>query len=344
MTPYSRGKLPFGYSLRVACQFTGQFLIEGGPEKIDLGGVVCEVNCLNGCLVFSAKDFSSEDVAKNYFELLKKYLIDLALIHRVAISIPLEVGELVKAPYSFMDCDYRCQELGWPEISITPFLISNLGASIYPEHDYVAIDECILLLSPQIKQTLGWLIAMLASNKKQIDNHKKLANKLVNAVENYVCAVRSTAWVSSFLMTITTLEMLAEEVSVDKEALLAIKEIKNSIKVNYKKLPESDLNRILNSLEQAKKISKTVAIKNLVRKYCVPGIAKNPLLHIYDGAEDCDQKIGNIYNIRSIYVHDGMPPKNKKDNFYLLRGIALETLSHVLSEIISEQGIEFQIE
>lgn len=344
MKPYSRGKLPFDYTLRVACQFSGQFSIEGGPEKIELAGVNCEVNCLNSCLVFIARDFCSEDAAKNYFELLKRYLIELALNHKIAIMIPAAVNDLVKAPYSFMDCDYRCRELGWPEISITPFLISNLGASIYPEHDYVAIDECILLLSPQIKQTLGWLVSALSLIQGGIDSSKKIDNKLISAVENYVCAVRSTAWVSSFLMTVTTFEMLAEEGVADEESLLAVEEIKKYIKINYKKLDKSNLNTILNCLNQARKVSKTVAIKNLVKKYCAPGVAKNPLSSIYESAEDCDRKIASIYNIRSIYVHDGTPPENKKDDFYLIRAIAQETLFHILSEIIREQGIWIKVE
>jgi len=107
---------------------------------------------------------------------------------------------------------------------------------------------------------------------------------------------------------------------------------KSSITRHARRLAPVDLQRIKDCLRQACTISKTRALRNLVKKYCAPGVAPSPLTDIFTDEADYEKKVGEIYRVRSKYVHEGrLKPSTKlKYPFEVLHNAALRSLGHIL--------------
>lgn len=340
MRPHSRGTPPIEFSLRVPCEL-GQQLSLGDtsiPHDFQLCGIRCKATQENGCLLIIATGFPSLQAAKQFFYELQYYIAFVSLNERIAISVPTQLAEPVEADFYFIAEDTRCASHGWPPEPIRPLLISNLGACVYPEHKYVAIDEAWRLV-PSFTYSLAAFVGQICTAPRNLVSSEPVDKTLLLAIAGYAHAVRSTQWVWSFLLTVMTLEMLARETSSSNDTQVAVKSLIEYADGTFACTPSVDLERIRSCLRQANTESKTSALKALVRKYCAPGISLSPLTHLYIDAADCDQKVGAIYNVRSKYVHEGRVALiNKlKYTFGELHNIAVESLGHILKTMLANR-------
>lgn len=338
MHPYSRGKPPIEFSLRVSCELGQQFSLSdtSTPHGFNLRGVHCKAVHENACLLITATGFSSLMEAKEFFCELQGYIACVSLKERIAISVPTQLAEPVEADFSFMAEDSRCSSHGWPPEPIRPWLISNLGACVYPEHEYVAIGETLRTV-PHFSYSLASFVEGLRAATEHPSTSEPIDETLLVAIAGYTQASRSTQWVWSFLLTVMTLEMLATEATSSDETRAAVKNLVKLAELAYGDMPSVDLKRIHSCLNQAKSISKTSAVSDLVKKHCAPGVAPSPLTHRYTDAADCDRKVREIYNVRSTYVHEGRvaSPHKLKYKFGELHSIAMESLGHILQAMLT---------
>lgn len=338
MRPYSRGKPPIEFSLRVSCELGHQFSLgdTSSPHGFNLRGVHCEAAQENGCLLITATGLPSLKEAKEFFCELQGYIACVSLKERICISVPTQLAEPVEADLSFMAEDSRCSSHGWPPEPIRPWLISNLGACVYPEHEYVAIGETLRVV-PQFSYSLASLVEGLQAANEHLSTSEPIDEVLLMAIAVYTQASRSTQWVWSFLLTVMTLEMLATVATSSDETRAAIKNLARIAKVAYDDMPSVDLERIRICLNQANSISKTSAVRALVRKHCAPGLSPSPLTHLYTDAADCDRKVSAIYDVRSKYVHEGRVTSSHKLKYKFdeLRNIAVESLGHILQAMLT---------
>lgn len=339
MRPYSRGTPPEQFTLRLACQIGHQFSLSDStiPINFQVNGVACKATQENMCLLFTATGFSNIVEAKVFFTRLQGTIAALSLRERIAISIPSQLVEPVQADFSFMAEDIRCTSHGWPQEVICPLLIPNIGACIYPEHKYVAITETIIAI-PRFTYSLSSLVDQLALDMEDQQTNNPVDEILLVAIAGYAQAARSTQWVWSFLLIVMTLEMLATESSSSDETKATIKNLIKYAEITYSNIGSINLERIKDCIRQANKISKTSAVKALVKKYCAPGLSSSPLPDKFADADDCDHKIAAIYNVRSKYVHEGrIASRNKpKYEFGELHAIAIESLKHILQAKLDE--------
>lgn len=338
MRPYSRGKPPIEFSLRISCPLGQQFSLgdTSVPHSFSLRGIECEAAQENGCLLIKATGFPSLMEAKAFFCELQGYIAYVSLKERIAISVPTQLAEPVKVDFSFMAEDSCCSSHGWPPEPIRPWSISNLGACVYPEHEYVAIRETLHTV-PHFSYSLASFAEGLRAATENPSSSEPIDEALLLAISGYTQASRSTQWVWSFLLTVMTLEMLATEATSNDETKAAVKTLVKTACLAYRDSPSVDLERIRICLNQANSISKTSAVRSLVRKHCAPGLSLSPLTHLYTDAADCDRKVSAIYEVRSKYVHEGRVTSSHKlkYNFGELRIIALESLGHILQTMLS---------
>lgn len=343
MRPYSRGKPPIEFSLRVSCELGQQFSLDdtSTPHEFDLRGVHCKATHQNGCLLITATSFQSLEEAREFFYELQSYIAYVSLKDRVAISVPTQLAEPVKAAFSFMAEDTCCTSHGWPPETIRPWLISNLGACVYPEHEYVAIDE-VLRVVPLFSYSLASFVKGLRVATEQPSTSEPVDDVLLVAIAGYAQASRSTQWVWSFLLTVMMLEMLAIETPSSDETRAVVKNLYKIAKLAYGEISSVDLERICTCVNYANSISKTSAVRALVRKRCAPGVSPSPLTHLYADAADCDRKVGAIYNVRSKYAHEGRvaSPGELKYTLAELHNIATESLGHILRITLSARQEE----
>lgn len=333
MRPLSRGKDPIEFSLRIMCKTGQQFSFSGASSgEFFVSGVRCFAIHENSSLLITATGFPDASEARHFFHNLQHVVASVSLQERIDISFPLQLSEPVEATLSFMEHDTQCLEHGWPEISIRPLLIQNYGAWVYPEHEYVAIEESIAIV-PRFSHSLTLFLERINETESQADPAPN-DEVLLFAVASYVQAVRSTQWVWSFLLAIMTLEMLATETPTSESTRAAVRDLAERARFDYQHIPSVDLHRILSSLNQAKRISKKSAVRVLVKKYCSPGIAEAPLDRLFVDEADCDRKVGAMYDIRSIYMHEGRVTSSKKPrySFHELHDVALTSLGHILKE------------
>lgn len=333
MRPYSRGNPPIEFSLRVPCELGQQFSLDdtSAPYDFQLRGVHCKVTHENGCLLITVTGFPSLKEAKEFFYKLQSDIASVSLKKRIAISIPAQLNGPVEAGSSFIAGDSRCASHGWPPEVIRPLLISNLGACVYPEHEYVAIGETFRVV-PTFSHSLASFVEELRTVGEHPLASEPLDEVLLLAVAGYAQATRSTQWVWNFLLTVMTLEMLATETPSSDETRAAVKTLYKIAKYVFGDIPSVDLERIHTCLDQANSISKTSAVRTLVRKHCAPGVAPSPLTHLYTDAADCDDKVRAIYNVRSKYVHKGRVASSHEQTYRFdeLYNIAMESLGHIL--------------
>lgn len=338
MRPLSRGTPPVEFSLRISCEPGQQFSFSetSALQNIVVRGFRCSATIENGSLLVSASGLPSLSEAKNFFRILQDRIIRISLKDRIAISIPANLVEPTQAQFSFMPGDIHCASRGWPAESIRPLVVPNIGACVYPEHEYVAIEE-ILTMHPTFSYPLAAFVQGLQTEAEYNLSLAPVDETLLLAVAGYTQAVRSTQWVWSFLLTVMTLEMLASEVPSGNETRKAVKTLISDAELAYRDKSAVDLQRIKDCLSQAKHNSKKSAVRALVRKYCAPGIATSPLTTIYQDADDCDQKVGAVYDLRSIYVHKGHVSASSKVRFgfHELHRVATESLRHILLAIVS---------
>jgi hypothetical protein len=235
-----------------------------------------------------------------------------------------------------MPDDMRCASHGWPAQSITPLLVPSYYASIYPEHEYVAIDE-VLAFTPTFTYSVARLAEKLGVQGSPRPTTEPLDETVLLAAWAYAHAARTTQWVWSFLLTVMTLEMLADERPTNSETRSAIAQLVGHAKDQYGGCQSVDLQRIQDCLRQACTISKTRALRDLVKKYCAPGVAASPLTDVFTDEADCEKKVGEIYKVRSKYVHEGrLKPSTKlKYPFAVLHNAALTSLGHILRILLA---------
>ena len=333
MRPLSRGTPPVEFSIRISCAPGQQFSFGEtlALQNVVVRGIQCSTTMENGSLLISASGLPSLNEAKNFFRILQDRIISISLKDRIAISIPENLVEPAQAQFSFMAKDIRCANRGWPAESILPLVVPNLGACVYPEHEYVAIEE-ILTMTPNFSYPLA---AFAQGLQTEPEHHLSLApldETLLLAVAGYTQAVRSTQWVWSFLLTVMTLEMLTSEVPSGSETRKAVSTLINDAELAYRDNAAVNLQRIKDCLSQAKHNSKKSAVRALVRKHCAPGVATFPLTTLYEDADDCDRKVGAVYDLRSTYVHEGRVNASSKVKFgfHELHRVATESLRHIL--------------
>jgi hypothetical protein len=300
-----------------------------------LRGVHCKATQENGCLLITATGFSSLDEARKFFYELQSYIACVSLKDRIAITVPTRLAEPVEADFSFMAEDSRCASHGWPHESIRPLLIPNLGACVYPEHEYVAIGE-VFRVVPLFSHSLTSFVDELCAATEHPPASEPVDEVLLLAIAGYAQATRSTLWVWNFLLTVMTLEMLATETPSSDEMRAAVNNLIKIAELAYGDMPSVDLELLRSCLKQANSISKTSAVRSLVRKYCAPGVSPSPLTHLYTDAADCDHKVSAIYDVRSRYVHKGRvaSPGKLKYTFGELHNIATESLGHILRAML----------
>lgn len=214
MRPYSRGTPPINFSLRVSCQLGQQFSLGENftPQDFQIDNIKCKATVENGCLLIIASDFPTHNSAEIFFHKLQHKIAFVALQERIDISIPQHLTTPTKAHWNFIPNDSTCINHGWPSDSINPLLIPNLGACIYPEHEYVAISESILL-TPKFIHSLSSILEKLSNPAEILLSPEPIDEILLIAIANYTHASRSTQWVWSFLLTVMTLEMLAIQIT-----------------------------------------------------------------------------------------------------------------------------------
>lgn len=319
------------------CEPSLQFAFgEDDTEHLfELNGVQCAAALANGSLLVYATGFASQQAATDFFNVLQRHMAALSVKDRVAIAIP----STIKAPepcfFTFMPDDQRCNAHGWPAVPIKPLAISNLGASWYPEHEYVAIFEATHLV-PQFQYSLSQFAHGMQISSDAPLPSEPLAEDLVLAVVAYAQVKRSTQAVWSFLLTVMVLEMLSTETKTSPETRHAIVDLVKEAKAKFKDSPGVDLERIRTCLDGARTESISSALRSLVQKYCCPGIASDPPQGLFVDAADCEKKVAAIYRMRSKYVHEGRVRSNLAYGFAELQSIAMHALGHILTCMLQE--------
>src|SRR5574337_834308 len=162
MKPLSRGCPQEEFTLRVPCPLSQQVTLSdaAAPHNFEIEGVRGAIELINSTLVISASGFSTIASAGEFFRSLQYKFTKLAVEERIAASFPAQYAEPIVAPFSFMPNDMRCAAHGWPAQSIRPLLVPSHYASIYPEHEYVAIDE-VLAFTPMFTYSVARLAEKL---------------------------------------------------------------------------------------------------------------------------------------------------------------------------------------
>ncbi|WP_157128668.1 hypothetical protein [Cupriavidus sp. USMAA2-4] len=88
---------------------------------------------------------------------------------------------------------------------------------------------------------------------------------LLLAISCYTHAVRSTQWVWGFLLAVMTLEMLATQTPTSDSTRAAAQRLAEFAKLEYENVASVNLARIKACVNEAKRISKKTALKELVR-------------------------------------------------------------------------------
>jgi hypothetical protein len=338
MQPFSRGTLPVEYSIRVYCEPSLQFSFQDdGQHEFELEGVRCVAALDNGSLLVTATGFVSAQAATEFFFKLQRAIAALSVRERIAISIPSMINGPGACFWSFMPDDHRCNSHGWPLIPIQPQAISNMGAWWYPEHEYVAIGECMRLV-PQTQYAIAQFAQGMQGARSGLVNAQRLSEELLLAVSAYGQVKRSTQSVWSFLLTVMVLEMLSTETKTSAATREAIDRIVQEAKAKFENEDDVNLERIRACLDGARKESITTALRSLVRNYCCPGIASNPAQGLFVDAADCDRKVTAIYQVRSKYLHEGRVQLKKQPTygFAELHSTAMHALGHILTCMLQE--------
>lgn len=339
MTPFSRGTKPIEYSIRVTCELGENIILSSDSESFSLqiNNKICNILNDNENVIIEASGFNDENEGRSFFSYLQNYLANWSLINDISISIPSTIEHPSKADHSIPGSLFsKYQDISDKEIN--PLFISNIGAWVYPEHEFVFINKLVKIKKKKT-HTLNSLFAPEKSNNVYSPN-QTIDERLLFAVIGYTHAKNSNMYVWSFLLSVTSLEMLANYSQTSEETIAAVQELIKYSNENYSKNENIDINRINSCIKQADKISITSAVKNLVKKYCAPTIANEPLGHLYSTPKECEQLISVIYNLRSKYIHEGMIKKSSKikHSFHQLHDTLLQTLRHILKCMISDSG------
>jgi hypothetical protein len=339
MKPLSRGRPPEEFTLRVPCPLSQQFALSHAADthNFEIEGVRCVMELVNGTLVISASGFSTIASAAEFFRSLQHKFAQVAVAERIAASFPAQYATPIVAPYSFMPGDMRCAAHGWPALSISPLLVPPHDASIYPEHEYVAIGEVPAAFTPIFTYSLARLADKLGVQGSSPPTTDPVDERILLAASAYVHAARTTQWVWSFLLTVMTLEMLAHERRTSGETRSAIERLIGYAKDQYGTWQDVDLQRITDCLSQGYTISKTRALQELVKGYCAPGVALFPLTEVFTDAADCERKVREIYVVRSKYLHEGRIKTSLKLKypFEVLSNAAIRSLEHILRILLA---------
>ena len=344
MRPHSRGSLPAEYSIRVSCELEREYDIFAVATQSSLlfCGVACSIQQENGALLVTASGFPTLKAAKEYFYELQRQIASIMVDKGIGVVLPTLLEEPTLADFSFVAGWTPCTMHGWPEEQIKPLLISNLGACVYPEHEFVAIAE-LMRIVPRFGSPISLLSDGLAAGPaKAVSRRVPLDAVLLLAVTSYVCARRSTQAVWSFLLTVMTLEMLVTDTVSNVATKVAIKTLIEHSEATFD-APQTGVDVLLikNCLNQASKASRSVVLRSLIRDYCAPGVAKQPREDLFLSVDDCNKKVKAVYDARSTYVHQGRVPANKtmKYTFSEVNYIASEALGHILKMKIDEDNV-----
>ena len=91
--------------------------------------------------------------------------------------------------------------------------------------------------------------------------------------------------------------MLSNETPSSQETRAAVTALLKSADFAYGKMSSVDMERIRSCLGQANTVSKTSAVKQLVKTYCAPGVSDRPLNNLFKDAAECDRKMAAIYDL-----------------------------------------------
>lgn len=334
MQPYSRGRLPFEYTLRIACEFAGSSSLNKFDEIIELIFSDIKYRCSSdeGNLVLTASGFCTEQEARDAFRSIQASLSYSALAHKIPFIVPSSANTPVKSEISLMAEDYRCKEQGWPSIPIVPLRISKLGAYIYPEHEFVTIDG-VFKAHPKFTFNVMEILNKLEDKPTTPLDCNTIDEDFSLALAVYGQATRSANWVANYLSLVSMLEMLARVQPASTETISAVDEVVEATRTKYEgRISAEALSNIVSCLKQAKSESITSSVKRLVRHYCAPEIAQIPLSAVFTDENDCNRKIGAVYNLRSKYTHNGRITSTKglRYSFNELYSVAYESLGHIL--------------
>lgn len=339
MRPISRGSDPVEFTIRMHCPIGMQFAFDNGESALpfELQGIRCEASIHNASLLVKASGLPTLADAKKFYFALQRGIAALSLKQRVPITIPQHLREPEASQFWFMPGTTSCEERGWPSISISPLLIHNVEAWVYPEHEYVAIAESIRVV-PTFTESLPEFVEELQQRASSAHG-VALDETLLLAISGYAEARRSTQWVWSFLLAVMTLEMLAEFPSSNASTIDAVAVLKKEADQRYSKDKAVDLDRIKNCLGNAKQASKNAAVRELVWKYCQPGTPTSPAQPLFLDAADCRKKMRGVYDARSLYVHEGRVANPGKLGYQFgeLHQIALNSLGHILSCLLPNE-------
>ena len=337
MQPHSRGCGPTEFTLRVVCEIGDPCTLEIGqiPSEVQIERRLCRIECNNREILLTASGFGSNGDAASYFCRLQNHLIKWSFCNSLPLSIPEIIDPPQQAEWSFMEGDFRCMEKGWPRRIIQPLLISNYGASVYPEHEFVAITNNIKLRPQRVisSNSLGKTLGVDTSPAMETG-----CNHLLAAVSNYTHLANSFQHVWSFLLAVTTLEMLATVTKSNVQTGLAIKQLKEHARTNFSINADVDIERIVACLNDANKESITNSVKTLVRTYCLSPDAPPEFASVLGSPEECNRKVSAIYSIRSKYSHEGrVKAKNipRAQSFWELKAITISILKHIISKQLS---------
>lgn len=334
MQPYSRGRPPFEYTLRIACEFSGSSSLNKFNDAIELVISDIKYRCSSeeGNLVLTASGFCTEQEARDAFRSVQASLSYGALLHKLPFIIPSAAKIPVKSENSLMAEDYRCAKQGWPSTTISPLCISRLGAYIYPEHEFVTIDG-VIKIRPNFTFNLTDILKKLEEKPTTPLDCNTIDEDFSLALAAYGQATRPTNLVANYLLLVSMLEMLASVQPASTETICAVEDIMETTRTKYKgKISADALSNIVSCLRQAKSESITSSVKRLVKHYCAPGIAQIPLSNIFKDESDCNRKIGAVYNLRSKYTHMGRIASTKglHYSFDEIYRVAYASLGHIL--------------
>lgn len=337
MQPYSRGRPPHEYTLRIACEFLAFTSLSKLSDviEISISGIKCRCSSESGNLIILASGFTTAQGAKEAFREIQTKLSYSALVHKFPFSVPNEIQVAAKSDYWLMAESIRSAEHGWPSVPINPLHISTYGAFVYPEHDFVTIDG-FFKVHPKFTFNLNDIVAKFEEKCDVQLDRAAIDDDVSLAIAAYVQAARSMNWVSNFLSLVSMLEMLATVKPANHETNVAIKAIAANIRRDYKSNSLIDISRIVSCLNQAKSESITSAVKYLVKHHCAPGVAATPLGTIFSDESDCNKKITAVYNLRSKYTHNGRiaNPKGLSYSFDTLYNVTFQSLGHILKNLL----------
>jgi hypothetical protein len=291
--------------------------------------------CNNREILLIVSGFDSNADAASYFVQLQDHLIKWSFHNSLPLTIPEDIELPQRAKWNFIEKDFRCIAKGWPPRAIQPLVISNYGASVYPEHEFVAIAEIFKMRPQRIVPSKPFgktLDAIIFSPADLSSNH------LLAAVANYTHAANSFQHVWSFLLSVTTLEMLALVSKSNAETRIAVTQLVKHARETLSTNREVDIERIVACLNQANTESITSSVKTLVRTNCLSPDTPTELASELYSAEECDRKVSAIYAIRSKYAHEGrIKAKQIKPSgsFWELKATTMLILKHILSRMLA---------